>query len=182
MSKSFSHEKFKFLFMGQGQVDNWHHLRGISKAFSSSNLEFNNKMTISHKLNQFRMVVQNQEFNNSNYSLLDHFAWLWKNFTWSCEISLAILLCLQHNSNFWSILHSHAKWKYLIFKFSFVISSISLFWFHFNCLQINSKSRPKCIDFSSSSTLFALLNSISLLLLNLSKSYLEMTPKLHKTC
>ena len=76
-------------------------------------------MVISHELNQFRMVVRNQEFSNNSYSLLDHFAWLCKIFAWSCEISLAIFLCLQHNSTFWFISYSHAKWKYLIFKFFF---------------------------------------------------------------
>ena len=86
-----------------------------------------------------------------------HIVWLYEIFTWSCEISLRIFLSLQHNSTFWSITHSHAKWKYLIFKLSFVISSISSFWIHLNYLQIYSKSRSKCIDSSSSSTLFALL-------------------------
>ena len=73
------------------------------EASSSSNMKFNNKKTFSHKLNQFRMVVQNQEFGNNNYNLLEHFAWLCEIFAWSCKISLAIFLCLQHNSTFWSI-------------------------------------------------------------------------------
>ena len=58
--KAFLHKKIKFLFIGQGQVDAWHHLRGFSEAPSSNNLEFNHKMTISHELNQFHIVVRNQ--------------------------------------------------------------------------------------------------------------------------
>ena len=32
MSQKSLHEKFKFLFIGQGQVDTWHHLRGLPEA------------------------------------------------------------------------------------------------------------------------------------------------------
>ena len=61
------HEKIKFLFIGQGQVDTWHHLRGLPEAFSPRNLE---KNAISHNcvkwkihqhhfrlLEAFRMVM-----------------------------------------------------------------------------------------------------------------------------
>ena len=154
-------------------MDTWDHVRGLSEASSSKNLEFNYKMTILHELNQFRMVVWNQLFNSSNYNSLEHFAWLCEIFAWSCEINLTILICLRHNSTFWSILHSHAKWKYLIFKLSFVIFSISSFWIHLNYLQISSKSRSKYIASSLSSILFALLNFISLLSLNASKITLK---------
>ena len=47
---SLLHEGFKFLFIGQGQVDIWHHLRGLPEASSSSNLKFNNKISFSHEL------------------------------------------------------------------------------------------------------------------------------------
>ena len=46
--KSFLNEKIKFLFIGQCQMDTWHHLRGLPEAFSPRNLEFSNKMVISH--------------------------------------------------------------------------------------------------------------------------------------
>ena len=57
MSQKSFNEKFKFLFIGQGQVDTWHHLRGISETSTFSNLELISKITISHKENQFHMVV-----------------------------------------------------------------------------------------------------------------------------
>ena len=122
------------------------------------------------------------------YIFLKHFAWLCEIFAWSCEIGFEIPLGLQHKSTFWSILHSHAKflhdhakWKYLIFKLLFVISSISFFWIHLNHLQISSNSWSQCIDSSSSSTLFALLNSITLLSLNASKITLKYIQNFTKT-
>ena len=93
----------------------------------------------------------------------------------------------QQFTSSWSILldcakfsHDHAK-SALQFPFGlphkfqllFVISSISFFWIYLNHLQISSKSWSKCIDSSSSSTLFALLNSISLLSLDASKITLK---------
>ena len=73
MSKKLFHEKIKFLFIGQGQVDTWHHLRGLPEASSSRNLEFNNKMVISQELKQFRMIMWNKKCNNSNLHLLGAF-------------------------------------------------------------------------------------------------------------
>ena len=100
------------------------------EAFSSSNLEFNNKTIISHKLSQFRMVVQNQEFSNNSYNFREHFVWLCEIFAWSCEINLTILLCLQHNFTFWSISHSYTKFRMImqngnIWFVSFLFSFIS---------------------------------------------------------
>ena len=88
------------------------------------------------------------------------------------------LIC---NTNaFWSISydctkfsHDHAKWKYIIFQLLFDISSITFFWIHLKHFQIGSKTWSKCISSSSSSTLFAFLNSISLLSLNASKITLK---------
>ena len=57
--KFFFNEKIKFLFIDQGQVDTWHHLKGRLEASSSSSLEFNNKMVISHEIKQFRMIMRN---------------------------------------------------------------------------------------------------------------------------
>ena len=51
--KKLLHDKFKFLFIGQGQVDTWHHLRGFPEPSPFENLEFNNKIIISHELNHF---------------------------------------------------------------------------------------------------------------------------------
>ena len=94
----------------------------------------------------FRMIMQNQLGNFPLFTTQFHF--------------------LVHS-------YDHAKWKYLIFKLSFVVSSISSFWIHLNYLKISSKSWSKYIVSSSSSTLFALLDSISLLSLNASKITLK---------
>ena len=88
------------------------------------------------------------------------------NFAWLCEIkNLAIAI-----TAFWSIshdcakfLHYHAKWKYLIFKLSFVIYSISFSWFHFNYLQINSKSQSKLIALLLSLCIWIIINFICFL-------------------
>ena len=64
--KFFFYEKIKFLFIGQGQVNTWHHLKGLLEASSSSNLEFNNNMVISHEIKQFCMIMRNKKCNNNN--------------------------------------------------------------------------------------------------------------------
>ena len=43
MSQKFFNEKFKFLFIGQGQVDTWHHLRDFLEASPFNNLELISK-------------------------------------------------------------------------------------------------------------------------------------------
>ena len=60
------HEKIKFLFIGQGQVDTWYHLRGFSEASPLRNLKFSNKMAILHEIQKFRMIVRNKKCNSSN--------------------------------------------------------------------------------------------------------------------
>ena len=85
VSKSFSHEKIKFLFIGQGQVDTWHDLRGLSEASSSSNLEFNNKMTICTSST---------------------------NFAWLCEISnstVAVIVFWSISHDYVKFSHDHEK-------------------------------------------------------------------------
>ena len=146
VSKSFFNEIFKFLFICQGQVDTWHYLRGLLEFSPFNNLEFGNKISISHDFQPFRTKRIN--------------------FAWSCEISGATtalvafwtishdcakfshihakqLPFLQSIFLIWSIslsrakfLHDHANLQHLIFELPFIISSISFFWFHFNYLQL----------------------------------------------
>ena len=73
MSKKFLNEKIKFLFIGQGQVDTWHHLRDLPEASSLRNLEFSNKIVISHEIQQFCMIVRNKKCNSSKLRLLGAF-------------------------------------------------------------------------------------------------------------
>ena len=56
--------------------------------------------------------------------------------------------------------HVHAKWECLIFQLLFVISSISFSWFHFNYLQVNSKSRSKPIALLLSLCIWIIINFI----------------------
>ena len=160
MSKSPLNEKIKFLFIGQGQVDTWHHLRGLTEASSRRNLKFSNKIVISHEIQQFRLIVRTKKCNNNNFRLSGAFHMIMRNQPWGFPF-----VC--NKNSFWSISHSHArfshdhtKWKYLIFQLFFVISSISFFWIHLNHLQINSKSRSKSIALLISLCIWIFINFI----------------------
>ena len=77
-------ESIKFLFIGQGQVDTWHHLRGLLEASSSRKYREN---TFSHEPQQFRTMVRSGGSIGIIFVFLERFAWLFKNFAWSwCEI------------------------------------------------------------------------------------------------
>ena len=109
--------------------------------------------------------------------------------------STYIFLSLQPLFIFWFILHNHAKFlhdhaniQHLVFKLPFVISSIFFFWFHLNYLQLAQMSvQTNCITSfilhldHHQHYLFSSIWFISFVT-NLSNLYLEMTPKLHKTC
>ena len=146
-------------------MDTWHHLRGLPEASSLRNLEFSNKMTISHEIQQFRMIVRNfrMVMRNQlwNFPLICSKKCLLIHFAWSCEMEI-------HN-----------------FSLIFFISSIFFFWIHLNHLQIPFKTN--CITYFimyldlHQLYLFSSIWFISFVT-NLSKSYLEITPKLPKTC
>ena len=105
-------ESITFLFIGQGQKDTWHHLKGLPDAFSSRNME---KNTFSHEPQQFRMMMRSRKSISLIFVFLKHFAWLYEitftfplyvaakpilfhftwlceNFAWSCEITFHIFL------------------------------------------------------------------------------------------
>ena len=153
------HEKIKFLFIGQGQVDTWYHLRGFSEASPPRNLKFSNKMAILHEIQNFAWLCEIKKTTTIIYAFLEHFAWLCEIFAWSFEISFEIPFGLQHKSTFWSISHSHAKWKYLIFKLSFC------HFFHFLLLiplqlSPNPKSWSKPIALLFSLCIWIIINFI----------------------
>ena len=50
VSKSSLHEKFKFLFISQGQVDTWEPLIGLLEHSKFTNMEFSIKLMLSHQL------------------------------------------------------------------------------------------------------------------------------------
>ena len=133
----------------------------------------------------------------------NNFAWLCevKNtsapiFAWSCEINFEISLWFVAKNTFWSISydcakfsHGHAKWKYIIFQLFFC------HFFHFFLLNpLQSPPNQFQIPVQTNYITFVIMHldlhqlylfsSIWLIsfVTNLSKSYLEMSPKLHKTC
>ena len=156
-------------------MDTWHYLRGLTKASSSRNLEFSNKIAISHEIQQFRMIVRTKKCNNNNFRLLGPFRMtVWK-FRMIMQNQLWGFPFVCSKNSFWSISHSHArfshdhtKWKYLIFQLFFVISSIYFFWIHLNHLQINSKSRSKPIALLLSLCIWIFINFIYSLQFDLS--------------
>ena len=82
--KKFLNESIPFLFIGQGQVDSWHHLRGLLEIFFIKEFGEN---TFSHEPQQFRTMVRSGGSISIIFVFLEHFAWLYENFAWSCEIA-----------------------------------------------------------------------------------------------
>ena len=116
---------------------------------------------------QFRTIVRSGKLISTIFTFLEHFAWLCKIFAWSCEISFHFLPLSCSQIPLWSISHDcanfshvHAKVKNIVFQLLFVISSISFSWFHFNHLQINSKSRSKPISLLLSLCIWIIINFI----------------------
>ena len=144
------------------------HLTSSKRSFRGFFTKKSRKNTISHELQQFRMIVRNGKCIGTNFVFLEHFAWRCKIFTWSCDISFHFspLSCSQ--IPFWFILHDyanfshvHAKWEKHSFSTAFAISSISSIsfsWFHFNYLQINSKSQSKSIALLLSLCIWIIIN------------------------
>ena len=106
-------ESITFLFIGQGQVDTWHHLRGLPEASSSRNLDkcifarapsnfawwcevespsasFSSSRSVSHDCVKISHGHAKSLFTfplcAAAKPILFHFAWLCENFVWSCKI------------------------------------------------------------------------------------------------
>ena len=135
------------------------------------------------------MMVRSGESINFNFVLLERFAWLCENFAWSCKIAFhnSLMCCSQYPCCF--ISHDYAKSRNMLFRLLFVISLISSCLIHLHHLQLSSKSQSKLIALLLSLCIWIIINFICFLqfdsspfVTNLSKTYLEMTPKLHKTC
>ena len=77
--------------MGQGQVDTWHHPRGLLEASLTRNLE---KIIVSHEPQQFRTMVGSGESISIIFIFLELFARLCENFAWSCEIGFHFSLSM----------------------------------------------------------------------------------------
>ena len=146
------------------------HLASSKRFFGGLFTKKSRKNAISHKLQQFRTIVRSGKFISTIFAFLEHFAWLCKIFAWSCEISFhfSLLSCSQNPFCFIShdcanFLYVHAKWKNIVFQLFFVISSFSFFWFHFNYLQINSKSQSKPMALLISLCIWIIINFICFL-------------------
>ena len=162
----------------QGQVETWPHLRGLLEASSPRNLEFSNNMAISHELQQFRMFVRSQKCINTNFHLFGAFCMTVRNFRMVMRNQLwdFPLICSK------KFLLVHFTWSCEIFFNFFPLNPpqpppsqlqspvqtncITSFIMHLDHHQLYLFSSIWVISFAT----------------NLSKSYLEMTPKLHKTC
>ena len=115
-------------------------------------------------------MVRSGESISFNFVLLERFTWLCENFAWSCETTFSQFpyvlqpqpLCfISHDCV--KISHGHAKSKNMLFRILFAISLISFSWFHFNYLQINSKSRSKPIALLLSLCIWIIINFICFL-------------------
>ena len=146
MYQKFLNESIKFLFIGQGQVDTWHHLRSLLEPSSPRNLE-RKKIRFRTSPNKFAQLC---EVENASTLILSSWS-----ISHDCVISVfnfPMVCCSQ--SPFYFILHDcanfsyvHAKLKNMVFQLLLVISPMSFSWFHFNYLQINSKylSKPMAL-------------------------------------
>ena len=139
-------ESITFLFIGQGQVDTWHHLRGLSKASSSRNLK--------------KIHFRTSPSNFARWCEVEDLSALFSS-SWSVSKLLLtfLLVCCSQNS-FCFISHGHVKLKNMLFRLLFAISFISFSWFHFNYLQINSKSQSKPIALLLSLCIWIIINFI----------------------
>ena len=120
-------------------------------------------MVISHKIQQFGMIVRSKKCINTNFRLhgaFRMFCMVMRNQLWDFPLiyNKNVFLSISHDCVKFS--HDHAKWKYIIFQLFFVISSISFFWIHLNHLQINSKSRSKPIALLLSLCIWIFINFI----------------------
>ena len=117
-------EYIKFLFIGQGQVDTWHHLKGLLEASSSRNLE---KMQFCMSSNNFAQLceVENPStpFSSSWSVSYGHAKSI---FTFPLVYCSQSPLCFNSHdcANF---SHVHAKLKNMVFQLFFAISLISSF-------------------------------------------------------
>ena len=121
----------------------------------------------------FRMTVRKFRMNHFSHcpyvlqptSFLFHFAWLCENFAWSCEIenhAIPAPLCnLSHFFMFNPSPPPSIKLQSLV-----QVHFIASFIMHLDYHQLHIFSSTWLISFAT----------------NISKLYLEMTPKLHKTC
>ena len=109
------------------------------------------------------MIVRSGECINTNFVFLEHFAWLCENFAWSCEISFHFSPLAKAKippGPFLTSVQIFRKLKNMGFQLLFVISPISFSWFHFNYLQINSKSWFKPIALLLSLCIWIIINFI----------------------
>ena len=121
-------ESITFLFICQGQVDTWHHLRGLSEASSSRNLE---KIHFGMSPQQFRIMMRSRKSISYIFVLLERFAWLCENFAWSCETTFHFP-CVLQPSLFCFISHDYVKISYghtkSALRFPFELQQKNVFW------------------------------------------------------
>ena len=145
---------------------------------------------------QFRIMVRSGKSISFIFIFLEHFAWLCENFAWSCEIAFHFSLSMLQPTPIlfhFSWLCENFAWSCEIEKHAF--STPLCNFSHFFLLiplqlppnQLQIPFPTDCIAFfimhldHHQLYLFSSIWFISFVT-NLSKSYLEITSKLHKTC
>ena len=174
-------------------MDTWHHLRGLTEAFSPKK---SGKNVILHELQQFRTIVRSGKRISTQIRLLGAFHMI----VWSFRMVMRNQFSLFP---FWAatkILSVSIHTTVRIFRM--FMRNENAWFFNFflsfppflslDSTSTTSRSTPNpgpnqlhyffhCAFGSSSTLFFSSIWFISFVS-NLSKSYLEMTPKLNKTC
>ena len=151
--QKFLNESITFLFIGQGQVDTWHHLRGFPEASSSRNLEKIHFRTSPSNFAWWCEVEDPSKLFSSSWSVSHgHAKFL---FTFP-------LVCYSQNP-FCFISHGHAKLKNMFFRLLFAISLVSSFLIYFHHLQFSSKAWSKPITLLLSLCIWIIVNFICFL-------------------
>ena len=162
--KKFLNESIKFLFIGQGQVDTWHHLRGLPEASSPRNLE---KIRFCTSPNKFARLCEMENAStlfSSSWSVSHDYVKISHGhvkllFTFPLVCYSQNLSCfISHD--YAKIPHGHAKLKNMPFQLLFAIFPISSFLIHLHHLQFSFKAWSKCISSFSSFSLCTLLHFI----------------------
>ena len=140
----------------------WCEVENLSAAFSSC-------WSICMTVRKFRMVMRNH-FSHCPYvlqptSFLFHFAWLCENFAWSCEIEKHVFSTPFCNFSHFFIFNPPLP-PSIQLQIPIQTDCIASFIMHLDHHQLYFFSSIWFISFVT----------------NLSKLYLEMTPKLYKTC
>ena len=125
--KKFLNESIPFLFIGQGQVDSWHHLRGLLETSSSRNLEKIHFLMSHSNFARWCKVEDLSALFSSSWSISHDCAKISHGHE-KLLLTFPLVCCSQNPFCF--ISHGRAKSKNMLFRLLFAISPISSFIIH----------------------------------------------------